>query len=384
MNGLPVFVTNGVKWPLSVRSNVQLTPIHYDSTYERLNEGNALPVKIEAIDSSSVFETLHAEWNDLVQRSVSNTIFSTWEWHKHWWDAYHPGTLWIITIRSDEGVLLGIASWFLEHDAERGRVVRHVGCEDVTDYLDVIFDKSQLEACYSSLADYLVAHRDRFDVLDLCNIPEGSPTCEHFTEMLSGHGFEVKTNRQDVCPVIQLPDNWDAYLDDILDKKQRHEIRRKLRRAEGQKQMGGLEWYIVDASHNIDEEIDHFLQLMAASHPEKAEFLTDDQHVQFFRSIIPAALEQGWLQLNFLKVNDQHAAAYLNFDYGDSILVYNSGLDPQRFASLSPGIVLLSYNIQHAIELGRSTFDFLRGDENYKYRMGAQDTSIYNLKAILN
>ncbi|MFQ5814423.1 MAG: GNAT family N-acetyltransferase, partial [Anaerolineae bacterium] len=75
----------------------------------------------------------------------------------------------------------------------------------------------------------------------------------------------------------------------------------------------------------------------------------------------------------------EKAATMLNFDYRDSILVYNSGYNPRKYARLSPGIVLLSYCIQWAIESGRAKFDFLRGDEEYKYRFGAQPTEIYRL-----
>jgi CelD/BcsL family acetyltransferase involved in cellulose biosynthesis len=83
--------------------------------------------------------------------------------------------------------------------------------------------------------------------------------------------------------------------------------------------------------------------------------------------------------LAFIELNGEKAAAMLNFDYRDSILVYNSGYDPQKYARLSPGIVLLSYCIQRAIELGRTEFDFLRGAEEYKYRFGAQPTEVHRL-----
>jgi CelD/BcsL family acetyltransferase involved in cellulose biosynthesis len=69
----------------------------------------------------------------------------------------------------------------------------------------------------------------------------------------------------------------------------------------------------------------------------------------------------------------------MNFDYKNQIMVYNSGLDPHNFQWLSPGIVLVGNLIQHAIEHQRATFDFLRGDEDYKYRLGGQTTHIYRL-----
>ena len=91
--------------------------------------------------------------------------------------------------------------------------------------------------------------------------------------------------------------------------------------------------------------------------------------------------ERGWLQLNFLTVDEAPAASYINFLYGDRVMVYNSGHAHEDYGGLSPGIVLLAWNIRHAIEQGYKHFDFLRGDEAYKYRMGGRDTAVMNIRA---
>ena len=87
--------------------------------------------------------------------------------------------------------------------------------------------------------------------------------------------------------------------------------------------------------------------------------------------------ERGWLQLSFLDIGDQPAATYFCFDYGRQILVYNSGYDPQASPQLSSGWVLLSRLIQDAIGQGRERFDFLQGNEDYKYRFGGVDTPVH-------
>jgi CelD/BcsL family acetyltransferase involved in cellulose biosynthesis len=87
--------------------------------------------------------------------------------------------------------------------------------------------------------------------------------------------------------------------------------------------------------------------------------------------------DAGRLQLAFLEVEGQRAAAYLNFVYDNKVLVYNSGLDPARFSYLSPGVVLMARLIERAISEKRSVFDFLQGNEEYKYRLGGKDTRVY-------
>jgi CelD/BcsL family acetyltransferase involved in cellulose biosynthesis len=333
-------------------------------------------VNISLHTDSSVFETLKPEWNALLHQSTSDTIFCTWEWQSTWWNTYQAGQLWVVTCRTDDGVLVGIGSWFIETKAGE-RVVRTVGCVDVTDYVDVIAHVDHVDVVQTHLAAFLAENHKAYDRVNLCNIPEASPTLSVFPDRLRAQGMEVDVEFQEVCPVIALPSDWEDYLG-ALDKKQRHEIRRKLRRAEHE---AAIEWYVVGANHDLMAELEQFLMLMRASHPEKARFLDDSRNEAFFRAFVPVTFGCGWLKLSFLVINGKRAASYLDFDYGGQILVYNSGLLSDEYAHLSAGVVLLSYNIRHAIETGHSVFDFLRGNEIYKYRMGGQDTRVFKLKA---
>ena len=336
-------------------------------------------MKLNAYTQETVFDDLQAEWNDLVGRSTTNTIFCTWEWQSTWWRTYQPGKLWIVTCRDQSDKLVGIGSWFI-HNVEGERVLRTIGCVDVTDYVDLIIDATYAEQVQNCLATFLLEHADQFDRINLCNIPEASPTCSGFIAMLQSKGFEAEMVLQEVCPIIPLPDEWEQYLEK-LDKKERHEIRRKIRRAEGE---ADLQWVVVNDTHNQPAMYQQFIDLMRASHPQKAKFLEESQNLAFFQEILPTLYEKGWLKLSFLMIDGVPSATYCDFDYNNQILVYNSGLQPDKNSHLSPGIVLLSYNIKDAIKAHRSVFDFLRGNENYKYRMGAQDTRVFMLKARLN
>jgi CelD/BcsL family acetyltransferase involved in cellulose biosynthesis len=337
-------------------------------------------LELTAYNQFSLFDDLKAEWNDLLSRSASNRIFSTWEWQSTWWQAYEPGALWVITCRDSDGKLVGLAPWFIETNPERGRIICSIGCREVTDYLDIMADTEHSEAVLIHLAAYLREHRDQFDRIELCNIPEDSISYQNFPKILEQNGFKTHLTHEDVCPIIRFNGGWEEFVSS-LDKKDRHELRRKIRRAEG---VGNdMRWYIVGPEHNLEAEISRFLDMMAASSPDKARFLSDPNNVRFFKSISAVMQKKGWLQLIFLTFNGKHAAAYMNFDYNQQILVYNSGLLESQFGQLSPGIVLLSLSIKHAIETGHQVFDFLQGNEVYKYRMGGVDTHVYNLEADL-
>jgi CelD/BcsL family acetyltransferase involved in cellulose biosynthesis len=205
-------------------------------------------------------------------------------------------------------------------------------------------------------------------------LPRDSLTCERLRELAETRGYQCLVEVEDVCPIIDLPRTWDEYLM-MLDKKQRHEVRRKLRKAESE---ADTRFFIVGPDHDLPAEMQDFVVLHQMSTPEKDQFM-DPQMQGFFFDVAQVLQAKGWLQLAFVEIDGYKAAALLNFDYGDAILVYNSGYDPSRFSYLSPGIIVIARCIEHAIALGRRRFDFLRGGEVYKYRFGAQSTEVRRL-----
>jgi len=332
-------------------------------------------VKTEVYTDAAGFAALRQEWNPLLRDSVSDTIFLTWEWQSTWWEHLGEGELYILATRADEGRLIGITPLRMTPTNDGLNELSIVGCRDVSDYLDLITANGHEETVYSALLDWLESDEaPTWDLADLCNIPAASPTHSLLAQMAAARGYQVQTEVEDVCPIIPLPSTWDEYLSS-LDGKQRHELRRKIRKAEAS---GQVNWYVVDEERDLAEEMEAFIQLHQKSAFEKDEFM-DAQMKGFFHAAAQVLHEAGWLQLAFIEINGDKAATMLNFDYRDSILVYNSGFDPQQYAWLSPGIVLLAYCIQRAIELGRAKFDFMRGAEEYKFRFGGQPTEVYRL-----
>lgn len=326
----------------------------------------------EILDASA-FEKLKLEWNPLVHKSVTDSFFLTWEWQSAWWQTLGSGKACIIAFREDDGSLVGIAPMFWE-DAEGGGVaLSPIGCS-VSDYLDVIALKGCEEQVYSSLLDMLTrSDFPHWDVTDFCNLPTASPLNTRFKSLAESRGMKTDWRVQTVSPIIPLPATWDEYLA-TLDKKQRHEIRRKLRRIEEVP----TRWYVIDRAEDIDAAVADFVALHRKSSPDKGVFMNEGM-AKFFLEFCRRVFPTGALQLSFFEVEGVRAASMLNFVYNNHVLVYNSGYDPEKYGHFSPGIILNALSIQDAINAHRDVFDFLRGDEEYKYRFGATNTNIHEL-----
>lgn len=331
-------------------------------------------MRAELFTDPFIFAQLAHEWDDLLARAVVPSIFLSHRWQGIWWHYLGNGNLLLITVRDEANRLRGLAPMFCSQEGPE--CISFIGCVDVSDYLDLIVDRSCAEAVYRTLWEFMCSpHMPTWEVLNLCNIPAVSPTCEQLSALARAAGFTSSVIQESVCPVITLPDSWEAYLA-TLDKKQRHEIRRKLRRAE---ESAEVHWYVLEQPEAVATHVESFIELHQKSTAEKRDFW-DERMIEFFRAISRSFAEVGWLKLYFIEFNGERAAAFMCFDYRDEILIYNSGYDPERFAWLSPGIVLNARIIEHAIQLGRHRLDFLRGDEEYKFRFGAIPEPVYRLR----
>ena len=337
-------------------------------------------MQLRVLETLAELEEICVEWNNVLINSATHVPFLRHEYMVSWWKTlgggeWDHGDLYVISYRSEEGTLQAIAPFFHSKNLERKNALMLIGSMEISDYLDLICPKEYLVEFIDAILDHL-SNPDipNWDVLDLYNLPEESPTLSALSEAVRKRGWRFHQERIHPAPLLKLPNQWEDYLGGIQ-KKQRHEIRRKLRRAENH--FLPVRWYIVNDEANFDAEIEDFLNLMAID-PQKKAFLTDPMRTQM-RTASYAAFKAGWLQLSFLEIGSEKAAGYLNFDSLNRLWIYNSGID-FRFNSFSPGWVLLARLIQWGIENGRESLDFMRGNEDYKYRFGGVDRFVVRVQ----
>ena len=327
------------------------------------------------------FSDFSAEtWNALVEQSITDTPFSRYEYLSQWWETLGGGE-WthvelVLVSASENDQLLGIAPLFItEYDGQRALML--VGSIEISDYLDLIVREQDLTRFLTGLLDFLASQNDdRWSALDWYNILDASPTLVALKAEAEKRGWAHHEEVYRPTPRIPLSGSFEEYLGRI-DKKQRHEIRRKMRRAaESEK---NVRFTIVNGNENIDAEIGNFFDLMVHD-PGKAEFLHPAMREQMFATI-KNAHAHGYLWLAFLEVDGAKTAASLNFDYRNKLWGYNSGVSNEH-RELSPGWVLLAHTIQWCCDNGRYEFDFMRGDEQYKYRFGGVNKHVMRVKVI--
>jgi hypothetical protein len=281
--------------------------------------------------------------------------------------------------------LIGIAPLFIhEYDGQQALLL--VGSIEISDYLDLIVREADLPRFLSGLLDFIASSLpfntaqggpDTWSAIDWYNLPDSSPTLALLKAESDKRGWNYHEEIYRPTPRVALNGSFDDYLAGI-DKKQRHEIRRKMRRAA---ESGRVRFYVVDKDINIEPELEAFFHLMVQE-PNKAMFLKDVMRDQMSNSL-RAAHNYGYLWLAFLEVDGVKAAASINFDYKNKLWGYNSGVS-RDYMEFSPGWVLQAHVIQWCCENGRYEFDFMRGDEEYKYRFGGVNKYVMRAKVWKN
>lgn len=242
-------------------------------------------------------------------------------------------------------------------------IVRLAGDADLTDYHTWL--GGDVKPAIAELVDGLPPGAE----IDFDSLPH--PCAADIADALESNGLRVGIDQHALTAVVPLGAGFEDYLGDI-GKKQRHELRRKRRRYE--EEVGPL---VHETHRHVDWAFDEFIRLHRLSGGEKGEFM-DPRHERMFRAL---ADTPGW-RLDMLRIpgTDRAAACLLSYSDREGLYLYNSAYDPS-LASASPGIAIIGTMIETAIEEGLPRFDFLKGDEEYKFRLGAEARPLYRVRA---
>lgn len=323
---------------------------------------------VAEVTSADGLEQLHHEWTELFLRCRHTTPFQSPEWLIPWWRHIGEGDLWTLAVR-EAGELVGVAPLYVYTHPEDGRrEVFPIGIA-TTDYLDVLFLPEHAERGMRAVFEHLRANAHRWDA---CEFPQLRPE----SPLLSApapSGWYDEISGAECCPVLALP-RTEADLRSCVPARMLHNLRYYQRRAE---KLGRVRF---ERAHdeNLDELFDALLRLHGARWSSKGEagVLCDERVRQAHRESLPGLLARGMLRLYALRLGERIVAVYYGFAdprHGARRHYYYLGGFEPELAELSLGTLLIGHAIRQAVREGAVEFDFLRGQEPYKYLWGAMD-----------
>jgi CelD/BcsL family acetyltransferase involved in cellulose biosynthesis len=308
------------------------------------------------------------EWERLLATNPTASAFSNRAVHEAWWIGYGAEATDIsLAVYDAAGTLYAYLPLMLRPEG-----VRYLGATYHIDYATVLIDLTSTES--PAAIDALVVHLFAdATALDFRRLRRADRAHELLMSALANNATRTATlTIEDPAPAIDLTNitTFDEHLERI-DKKDRHEIRRKIRRGEG----AGV---TISAKPHAVDDLAEFIKLHRARWGHHGLFTEDEKGVRdeaFMRELFARAPE-GLITIIVARNLEFGAfAAGLFLRDATGIRYWNAGGELAARA-LSPGILLFAHGLQMAITERKQTFDFLRGNESYKYEVGAADVDV--------
>lgn len=325
---------------------------------------------VDLITHKADFLDLAGEWNDLLERSEQPTIFLTWEWLSAWYQFIFnkDQKLWLVVVRHRQTKkLVAIAPLMLQpRKVVIGVTLTELcflGAGSGADHLDFILDHQYQQELEILLTEFISSQEKSWDLIHL----EGGRQYAVAYRVLQALGHTAYSYPI-ICPYLQLPSRWDDYLK-TLGKKRRYKIgayRRKLEAAFP----GQVTYQCVQTKQELDDSVSDLFSLhqQAQQAQGRKGAFAEQKRQMFHQQICQQFLKNGWLRLYFLRVEQKPIAMVYSFFYHGVVSFYTTGFDLQ-WSAQSPGQQIIYYVLEQMINEQAQEFDFLRGDEDYKFMM---------------
>ena len=316
------------------------------------------PFRVEFISDPRRLEQLEPGWRALWSAIPAATPFQSPDWILPWWRHYGEGRLLSFALwRNDQ--LAGLAPLYI-YDKGTGpaRRIFLLGTGN-SDYLDAIFCPRFRRSCWKTLATEIANRQELWDECDFQRLRPHSP-------LLQGLGGEPRLianwNEEEPCVALELSPATPT--DRML--KTTNTYARKLQEKEG--------FCIEHATvASLEELLSAFEQLHQRRWHAKgfSGVLSEDRDRSFHREVASRSLKAGTLMLYAMRIQEKIVSVVYGFHHRNRTYSYLTGFDPD-YRRHSVGTILVGHAIRQSIEQHRS-FDFLKGQEPYKYRWGAHD-----------
>jgi len=333
-------------------------------------------LKIEVTDSALAFQNLKADWDDLLNKSLHPHIFLSWDWLYCWWKYFgEKKQLRILIARDQVGTIKGIAPLFVTTEKwglRNLKVVKFLGTYPISsEYLDFICEERYAREATVSFLSYLTALKG-VDLLFFSDMLPDSLVLKSAKETCSGT-FQIETG--ETCPRIAFPADWETFVKSV-NRRVREYVKSNWKFFIGEKQARLKKAGPADYEQALSELFRlHTSRWQAKG--KKGSFALKEKR-DFHQEICRRFLEKNQLGLYYLELNQKIISVLYGFVYQDTYYYYQTGFD-RSFENKKPGLLVLYHAIEQSFQAGLKSFDFLRGEEEYKLKWANSRNQTHHL-----
>lgn len=343
-----------------------------------------MTLQTRMVDSEADLAPYLDDW-----RRLAHTPLQSPEWLLGWWSAFQSlnTRLSVLVVErigaeNHDRQVIGIAPMFLRESWVLGRSVRFLGSgRACTDFQTLLAHPDDRTAVADQVADWLIEAQEEFQWagVELDGVATSCPTLAHLIDRLEQHGCPKQLSHLGHTWRLDLSHGWDGFLTG-LSRTQRRQVRNLVNRYDKSDSL--VRKTIADC-----DDWKEALRLCMDLHQKRwtacgeRGCFSDPRFVAFANEACGRLHERHQLEINWLEMDCRPVACQLSLVDDYDGYVYQSGRDP-ALDHARVGRILNLVSIRSACERGRRSIDFLRGDEIYKARLGAQPSPCVRVRLI--
>ena len=319
--------------------------------------------KIVIIDSENELKRITNAWNKLLIETPSSNVFLRWEWIYAWIQTYiNKNRKTFIILVYNKNDLIGIAPWYIRQIKNKGFVIKQIeflgSPETASDYLDVLIKKGKEKEVTNSIYDYIMNEASSlWDVIRLRDISSNSLFLLYLSNRLKEEGKYIEISNESYCPIVLLPETYEGYLTSLSSNR-----REQFRRHQRLLQREGNVKHITYQYPGNEATLDEFIKF----YEEKSNYYNASIE-NFLKSLSLHGNTENLIQIDYLTLNNQKLAGLLHLRNNDTLSMYLMVTDKTFNPKISIGNILVGLCIKNAIVQKIAVYDFLKGDEAYKF-----------------
>lgn len=335
-------------------------------------------IRLEKSIGKDALLQIREDWTNLFVRT-NCAPFLSFEWISAWYEKLAESReIYLLQAYQNER-LIGILPLCLQTKSVFGFKFRQLGFlgEQIggADYLDLIAEDENKAEIWAKAFEFLSEEKD-FDSINLENLAENSSTISILEKLCEiDKSFRFKRITSSICPQIDLTSGWESVLSA---SKRKDNFKRRLKKLE---KMQGFEFRSITEKSEISAAFERFAFLHEKRWEKDggSEATGLPQLMKFHRAVVEDLAEKKLVRFDEIWVEGECRASVYGLDNGETFYYYNAGYDLD-WANYSVGMVLIGLSIKTAIARGNVLYDFLRGEETYKFDWSNAQEKLVTIK----
>jgi tetratricopeptide (TPR) repeat protein len=346
-------------------------------------------IKIDIIDNFETFQAIKNNWESVYKADIYAQLFLSWIWFSgmlQWYKKSNQSWL-ILAAKSSTNTSEYVGFFPLliaidEHPS--GGFYSKLSMAGVADseHIGFICLPEYEEAVSFAFAKFIKQQQEEWSIFEVDNILATDGRMSLLLKEFSGEDFELQehfhTNDFDnidnnIVPYISLPSSFEEYLQNVVSSNTRQKIRRFLRRIEGSN-----EFHLTHVNaDNLELHLEILSELWKLNWEGRKGSDRCRKILDKINFTLRNCFSHQCLYLPVLWQGDKPLGAIANLmDFSHkTMLFFITGRD-DTVKNIAPGNILHAYSIKYAIDNGFKVYDFLMGNEAYKFSFGASSRQI--------